>query len=265
MAVSGGALWSQRWLFLTFLKRDVSSRYSGTLGGGLWALAQPVLLLAIYSFVFRKVFKVAFPELGAHSFTTFVACALWPWMAFQEAVQRGTQAITGNAGIVKKVMFSHELLVLAAVSSTFLIHFTGYIVVLIAMSIFGEQFSLSGLPMLLAGWLILLVMATSVALITSAFQVFLKDIDHLLGPVFMILFYVTPILYPLSQVPEAVRLPMAFNPVVHVIDPMRAAIMNGVASGDAAKFVLVFGVSVCFLMFARVLFNRLSPSFEDFL
>ena len=63
-------------------------------------MGQPVLLLAIYGFVFRKVFKVGFPELGEHSFVAFVACALWPWMAFQEGVQRATHAIVGNAGLV---------------------------------------------------------------------------------------------------------------------------------------------------------------------
>ena len=66
----------RRWLFSSFFRRELSSRYSGTLGGGLWALGQPVLMLAIYSFVFRLVLKVGLPELGEHSFTAFVACAL---------------------------------------------------------------------------------------------------------------------------------------------------------------------------------------------
>ena len=185
-------------------------------------------------------------------------------MAFQEGVQRGTQAITGNAGIVKKVMFSHELLVFAAVCATFLIHFTGYVVVLLVMYLLGEPFHLGGFPVLVVGWGILLVMSAAVALICSSLQVFLKDIDHLLGPVFMVLFYVTPILYPLSQVPEAVRLPMAFNPIVHVIEPIRAAIMHG-RMADGVDFLIVGMASMGVLWLARMFFNRLSPSFEDFL
>jgi ABC-type polysaccharide/polyol phosphate export permease len=259
-----GELQRQRWLFVTFFRRELSSRYSGTLGGGLWALGQPVMMLAIYSFVFRTVLKVGFPELGEHGFTAFVACALWPWMAFQEGIQRATQAVVGNAGLVKKVVFPHELLVLASVAATFAIHFLGFAVVLTALAAFGEPLHPGGLPIVALGWLVLFVLATGLALMTAALQVFLKDIDHLLGPVLMVMFYLTPILYPISQVPEAVRVPLAANPLVHVLEPIRAALLHGTAAGLPTLLVLA-SVAVGIFLAARQLFIRLSGSFEDFL
>ncbi|WP_341647806.1 hypothetical protein [Thauera humireducens] len=78
------AVWRRRGLLLGFLRRELATRYAGTLGGALWAFVQPVLLLAIYAFVFRLVFRVELPDLGGNSYVTLVACALWPWMAFQE-------------------------------------------------------------------------------------------------------------------------------------------------------------------------------------
>lgn len=257
-------LWRQRWLFLNFFKRELKSRYSGTLGGGLWALGQPVLMLAIYSFVFRKVFKVGFPELGEHSFTAFVACALWPWMAFQESIQRGTQAVVGNAGLVKKVMFPHELLVFSSVAATFTLHFLGFFVILLVLTFLGEPFSFAGLPVVVGAWLVLLTLALGITLLTSAMQVFLKDVDQLLGPFLMVMFYVTPVLYPMSQVPEAVRGPMAVNPLVHIIDPIRSALLNGSWTGLPALFGL-FGVGILLLVVARTVFSRLSGFFEDFI
>lgn len=257
-------LWGQRWLFLTFVRREVSNRYSGTLAGGLWALGQPVLLLAIYGFVFRKVFKVGFPELGEHSFVAFVACALWPWMAFQEGVQRATHAIVGNAGLVKKVHFPQELLVFAGVGATFFIHFLGFAVVVIALTIGGEPFRFDGLPVVLLAWLALFLLATAVALVTSALQVFLKDVDHMLGPALMIMFYVTPILYPTTQVPESVRWAVAFNPLVHLLEPMRAGLMHGDLGSMGMVGAFVVGGALA-MMAAVMLFRRLSDYFEDFI
>lgn len=257
-------LWQQRWLFLTFVRREVTSRYSGTIAGGLWALGQPVLLLMIYGFVFRKVFKVGFPELGEHSFVAFVACALWPWMAFQEGVQRATHAVVGNSGLVKKVHFPHELLVFASVGATFFIHFLGFLVVICALMLGGEPFQLAGLPVVLMGWLAILLLASAIALVTSSFQVFLKDIDHMLGPALMIMFYVTPILYPTTQVPESVRWIVGFNPLVHLLEPIRAGLMQGDVSAIGRLMVFVAG-GMAAVFAAVLLFRRLSDYFEDFI
>lgn len=256
-------LWERRWLFLNFFKREISNRYTGTLGGGIWALGQPVLLLAIYGFVFRHVFKVQFPELSGHSFTTFVACALWPWMAFQDSVQRGTQAVVGNAGLVKKVTFPHSLLVFSSVAATFSLHFVGFGVIVVVLLLLGETINLTGIPVVLLGWGALLLLAFGVALITSAMQVFLKDVDQLLGPLLMILFYGTPVLYPMSQVPEAVKGLMGLNPLVHVIEPIRSALLFGGPSGMLGLWILV-AAATCLLFAANFAFGRLSGYFEDF-
>lgn len=259
-----GSIWRRRWLLLSFYRRELSSRYSGTLAGGLWALGQPVLMLAIYGFVFRKVFKIDFTELGEHSFTAFVACALWPWMAFQESLQRGTQAIVANAGLVRKISFPHELLVFASVAATFTVHLFGFVAVLAALALFGEPFHWLGLPVVAIAWLVLLALAVGLTLLSAAVQVFLRDIDHLLGPVLMIMFYVTPILYPLSQVPESMRGVLALNPLVHILEPLRAALLHGNNAGIA---VLLGWLALALLLLyaARRLFGRLAGSFEDFL
>jgi lipopolysaccharide transport system permease protein len=254
----------RRWLFSSFFRREFSSRYSGTIAGGLWALGQPVLMLAIYSFVFRLVLKVGFPELGEHSFTAFIACALWPWMAFQEALQRGTQAIVSNAGLIKKVVFPHEILVFASIASTFAIHFVGFGVVWFVLVAFGEPFHAGGLLVVALAWLALFLLASGLTLLTAALQVFLKDIDHLLGPILMVVFYGTPILYPMSQVPESLQGLFALNPLVYVLEPIRSALLQGTYAGLTGIAILLAGAIGIFWA-ARAVFVRLSSSFEDFL
>ncbi|MCB1886651.1 MAG: ABC transporter permease [Rhodocyclaceae bacterium] len=249
-------------LFREFLLREISSRYVGSVFGGVWALIQPLFQLAIYSFVFRVIFAVRFPELQQHSFTTFVACALWPWMAFQEGLQRGTHAISGNASLIKKVAFRRELLVLAAVSSIFLVHLTGFVVVLLGLTAIGEPIRLSGLPVALLGWLVMFVFSCGLAFLTSSLQVFLKDVEHVLAPVLMVMFYATPVLYPLSRVPEPYSIAMALNPAAHVLEPIRGALMRG----EWAVLELLAMLAAAFAVAAlcKLVFNRLSPHFEDF-
>ena len=95
--------WSARWLFVNFLRREISDRYIGSVSGLSWILLQPLALLAIYGFVFAVIFRVNIPEMQGRAFIEFVALGLWPWLAFQEGVQRGPMSIQAAAGLIKKV------------------------------------------------------------------------------------------------------------------------------------------------------------------
>jgi len=112
-------------------------------------------------------------------------------------------------------------------------------------------------------WIILAVAITGLTLALAALQVFIKDVEHILLPVLMILMYLTPILYPLSLVPENIRPWVAANPFGYLVDRLREALLDGrlaVHWGDAAA------LSVALALFAggRWIFLRLSPHFEDF-
>lgn len=245
------------------MRRDISSRYSGTFVGAFWAIAQPVLMLAVYAFVFQRVFKIALPDLGKSSFVAFVACALWPWLAFQEGVMRGTQAIVSNRDLVRKVVFPYHLLVLSAVLSSFAIHFCGFVAVVMILALSGEPFQMMGLPVALSVWAVLAVMAYGLALFLSASQAIVKDVDHLLGPVFMLGFYVTPILYPLAMVPTGISAWMMLNPLVYLIEPMRAGLLG---LGEVAWLPLgLLALLSCLLCWVGMrFFTGLARHFEDF-
>ncbi|MDR2031060.1 MAG: ABC transporter permease [Azoarcus sp.] len=253
-----------RALLLGFVRREFANRYAGTFMGWLWVLAQPALLLAIYAFVFRHVFKVRLPD-PAYAYVTVVACALWPWMAFQEAVQRATVSITANAELIRKIRFPNHLLVLAAVLASFAVHLAGFLAIFAVLALCGEPIHYGGLPVALAAWGVAFALALAMALVTAALQVAIKDVEPALGPLFMLFFYATPILYPLALVPEAVRPWLALNPLVHVVEPIRAALLGGeslVALGALWPAALV---ALCLFFFARWLFARLEDYFQDFL
>ena len=250
-------------LFFGFFRREFVARYAGTVFGSLWVLVQPLLMLAVYAFVFQRVFKVALPDLGGASFVAFVAAALWPWLAFQEGVMRGTQAIMANRDLVRKVSFPYEVLVVAVVAAAFVLHFAGFVAVLALLAALGEPVRAAGLGVVVWVWLLLLGLACGLALALSAAQVVVKDIDHMLAPLFMLGFYLTPILYPLDLVPEPIRAWMIFNPLVHLVGPLREALILGAAA--ALPGLLLASAAVGLLIIAGLaFFRRLSGRFEDF-
>lgn len=257
-------LWPFRWLFLNFLSREIKSRYVGSVSGFFWSLIHPLALLAVYAFVFTAIFRVKFPQLEGHSFIVFVAVALWPWLAFQEGVQRGTLAVQANGALVKKVAFPHELLVYGAVSATYIIHGVGFLLVLTVLLLNGAALSLSSLPLILLVLSIQYLLSCGLALLLGGLQILLKDVEHFLTPLFMVWFYATPILYPASLVPEAMQRVIALNPMTYFSERMRELLLYNNLEPALSDFYMLAGSFLMFLI-GRWVFNRLSPHFEDFL
>lgn len=255
-------LWRHRWLWLGFVRRDITSRYLGSVGGMAWALLHPLALLAIYALVFQAVFKVRFAELDQFPFVVFVATVLWPWMAFQEGLMRGTQAVVQHAALVKKVPFPHELLVYAAVTATFAVQLLGYTLVCVLLALMGQALHWTSLGWVLC-WLVLLYVFTlALALGLATVQVFLRDVEQVLSQVLMVLFYATPILYPLTLAPAWLQDIMRWNPLMQILDALRQALLFGL--GSSALKVGVMAVAVlCLFWMTRRLFRRMSPYFED--
>jgi lipopolysaccharide transport system permease protein len=250
-----------RALFANFFRRELFSRYLGSISGLAWALLHPLALLAVYQFVFTTIFRAG--AMNGKSFLIFVAVALWPWLAAQEALQRGTISIASHAGLIRKVAFPHELVVYASVAATLTLQLAGYLCVLIALALFGEPVHFEGLLLVLPLWLVLAVAVAGLSLALAALQVFVKDVEHILMPVLMILMYLTPILYPLTLVPEGMKPWVAANPFGYLVDRLRDALLEGrlgLQWGDGVAVI----VAVALFLAGRWVFLRLSPHFEDF-
>lgn len=256
--------WKFRWLFINFLRKEISDRYIGSISGIFWLLINPLALLAIYGFVFAVIFRVNVPELKGRAFIEFVALGLWPWLAFQEGVQRGTASIQNAAGLIKKVSFPHELIVYGSVASTYLVHVAGFLIVLVVMGLSGKEIHFAALPVAMLFLLFQMMFTCGLVLLSSALQVFVRDVEHVLSPLLMIWFYATPVLYPASLVPEQIRSVMALNPMAMFIGNVRDALLHGVVSVTWQTVALAVG-SIALFALGRLMFRRLSPHFEDFI
>jgi ABC-type polysaccharide/polyol phosphate export permease len=251
-----------RALLANFFKRELTTRYLGSSTGLAWALLHPLMLLAVYYFVFTTILRTG--NFGGRSFLLFVAVALWPWLAAQEGLQRATVSLANYAGLIRKVAFPHELVVYASIAATLVLQFAGYVAVLVVLSAFGERIHVEGLPMALLLWLVLGIALTGVSLFLAALQVFIRDVEHVLMPVLMITMYLTPILYPLTLVPDGVRPWVAANPFGWLVERLRDALLDGRIAFSWSDAVAVVA-ALALLAGGHWFFRRLSPHFEDFL
>ena len=253
-------------LGLRFTERELKTRFAGNIAGWAWALVAPLLLLGIYALVFGQVFRPRASDLGTDSYLLFVAIALWPWLMFSDGVTRGMMAIQANGSLVKKIAFPQILLVLAAVSAAFVQHLAGYAAVLVVLAVSGAggtALNWAGLPVVLGYLVILFVLTLGVAAFLASLQTLLRDVEQVVNAAMMMLHYLTPVLYPLSMIPVEYRHYFAWNPLAHIVARIRESLLVGpqVYAGDLAAMA----VAAAACLVGYLMFQRLSPYFEDFL
>ena len=251
-------------LTLRFISRELRTRFAGSFSGGLWALFQPLLQLAVYSFVFVRVFKARIPGADAPGYVPFLVTALWPWTAFAEAVLRSTTAIQDNAALIGKVALPREVLVLASVCASFAIHLVGFVAILIVLRLLGTPIDLAGLPVAIALYLPLFAGALGAALACAAIQVFVRDLVQALGQVLPLLMFGAPIFYDRVLLPERVQGWLDLNPFTFYAESFRALLL-GHGSFDMLRLGIAVVLAAVVLLAGHWLFRRLDRHFEDFL
>jgi ABC-type polysaccharide/polyol phosphate export permease len=256
--------YSHRWLLASLLRRELGARYAGSVSGAAWALIHPLALLAVYAFVFTSVFRVQLPAAsGGASYTAFAAIVLWPWIMFSEGVLRGMTSVGSNGDLIKKVAFPHALLVYAAVLGAFALHAVGYLAVLLVLKALGEPLHLASLPLVIFLLAPLALIAVGVTAILAALQTLLRDVEQVITVLLQVLFYGTPILYPLALVPESLRAWVGWNPLAWLAERLRDVLLGGGGLVVSDAWLWVIGIAVWWAGLA--FFERLSPHFEDYL
>jgi ABC-type polysaccharide/polyol phosphate export permease len=244
--------------------RQIRQDYLNNLTGFAWLILQPLLLLAIYAFVFGTIFKARIPDAGDIGFVPYLAVAFWPWTAFSEAVLKASASITGHSGLVTKVAFPNEYLPLATVTATFLMHLAGYAVVLALLELVAVDIHWAWLPAALPVLLLLWLLACAISLFTSATQVFVRDLAQMLPPLMTFWFFATPILYSTSLLPEALAWIMRWNPMTWFVVTLRELLLFGHLQAGWGAVVALLGTPLLFAL-ALAYFRRFSGHFEDFL
>jgi lipopolysaccharide transport system permease protein len=222
-------LWRNRQLIIQMTKREVIGRYRGSLMGLAWSFFNPVLMLAVYTFVFSVVFKARWSVGGEESKADF-AIILFVGMivhgVLAECVNRAPSLMLGNANYVKKVVFPLEVLPWVTMGSA-LFHAAVSILVLLAFAAilnFSLPWTAAFIPIVLLPF-VLLVMGLSWFL--AATSVFVRDIGQATGIVTTVMLFLAPIFYPPSALPEFYRHLLYINPLTFIVEQGRDVLIWG--------------------------------------
>jgi ABC-type polysaccharide/polyol phosphate export permease len=251
-------------IFTQLVLRAIRSDYLNNLSGFAWLILQPLMLLAVYAFVFTSIFKARIPELEPSAFVPFLAVAFWPWTAFSESVLRASNVVTANAALIGKVAFPTELLPLSVVTATFLMHTAGYLAVLIVLQLTGTEIHWFGLLPAAIILVFLYLFAAALALIFSALHVFVRDLGQMLPPLMTFWFFMSPILYSPSLLPDGLASLVRWNPIAWFVGRLRDALMFDGFSPAWSDLIVPAAVLLLGLL-ALGFFRRMSGHFEDFL
>jgi len=247
-----------------FVRREIRNRYLGSFSGGLWALIQPLIQLAVYGFVWIYVFRMRIPGGdNAPGIVAFLALGVWPWNAFAEAVVRATTAVQDNAALIGKVALPREVLVVATVATSFAVHLTGYIAILVVLTFAGTRIDLAGLVPAILLFVPLFALALGFALIAASTQVFVRDLSQALPQLFMLLQFAAPIFYDTSQTGDFGRW-LFLNPFTFYADAFHALLLHHGEVG-LRRLAIALAVAAVVLFVGHRVFRRLDPHFEDFL
>jgi ABC-type polysaccharide/polyol phosphate export permease len=251
-------------VFRQLVSRAIRTDYLENLTGFAWLILQPLVLLAVYAFVFTTIFKARIPDAGSIGFVPYLAVAFWPWTAFSEAVLRSSNVVSANAALIGKVAFPCEMLPLSSVTAVFLMNMAGYLAVLIVLQLMGTPIHWFGCVAALPVLALLYLFASGIALFVSALQVFIKDVSQILPPLMTFWFFTTPILYSSSILPEQFARLMRFNPMSWYVERLRDFILLGNYHLTLYDFAVPV-LTVLVFWLSRRFFRRFATHFEDFL
>lgn len=256
---------SFRGLLATLVGRELKARYRGSVLGYFWSLVNPLLLLAVYTFVFSFVFR---PRIGGtEPYALFLMTGLFPWIWVSGSLLEGTQSLTANAGLIRKAVFPAQVLPLVPVVSN-LVHFLLAVPILAGALVVGRMmgFEVGGWSALLLPAIIALELPVigGFAMGFAALSVHFKDIRDIVNNLVLLWFYLTPIIYPLEwiQFPVLHRVVAWLNPFTPFTRSYQDVLFHGsVPSWELWLQMLGWGVVVWWV--GTWLFDRLSESLAE--
>jgi homopolymeric O-antigen transport system permease protein len=253
-------LWSYRELFYYFAWRDIKVRYKQTSLGLLWAVIQPLATMVIFTILFGKLANI--PSDGV-PYPIFYFSALVPWMYVSSTVTSTSMSLISNADLMTKIYFPRIILPASAVLSG-LVDFAVASVFMVAFILYYEV--PIGVNMLLWPALVvpLAMLSLGVGMILAALNVRYRDVKHVVPFGIQLWLFATPIIYPLSMVPERYQLLLAFNPLSGIIQGFRHSLVPNISMNWIHLGISLATIAIIFVVAVKY-FSSSEKAFADFI
>lgn len=256
-------IWKYRDLIILFVKRDLTTNYKQTVLGPLWIIINPLLSTTVFTVIFGVIAGI--PTDGTPQFLFYMSGNIL-WNFFSSCLNRASGTFLGNARLFGKVYFPRLVMPISGILYNlinFMLQTAVYVILVIVYSLTGANVH-PNLLIILAPFLVLqtALLGTGMGLIISSITTKYRDLNVLVSFGVSLLMYITPVVYPISRVPENFRWLMLLNPVAPIVETYRCAFL-GSGSFEWQFLLISLAVTLALLFWGVIVFNKVEKNFID--
>lgn len=250
-------IYEYRAMIISLVKRDLRGRYKGSVLGFFWTFLNPLLQLMVYTFVFSTIMRA-----GIEDYYLFLFVALVPWTYFASCVSGGSSSITGQADMVNKIYFPREVLPISHVMSQLINMLLTGIVVILVVVLAGKGINFRACAYLPIVIIIETMLGLGLAFLLSAWTVFFRDLQYIIGIVIMAWQFMSPVMYSTDLVPDKFKTLFYLNPMTPIIGAYRD-ILYYQRIPDVSTFTSGIVMGIVFLIIGWIAFDKLKRRFAE--
>ena len=249
--------WKYREFLYTNVKKDIRGKYKASFLGVLWSFINPLLQVLVYAIVFPYIMRVQTPH-----YLVFLICGIIPWTWFVNSLMGGTTSITNNANLIKKVYFPREILPISTVTSG-VVNFAISCIIIVIFALIdgiGLSWHIVFLPIIM---LLQYMVSLGIVFITSAINVYIKDVEYMVTFLMNLLFYATPILYSADMFKDSkFSIIFKLNPMAYIVESYRNIFYAHEIPGLKTLGILL-AFSIVFVVIGYNVFKYLEKRFAE--
>ena len=235
-------IWNRRSLILLFAINDVKLRYRNSVLGFLWTFLEPLLMLSILYLVFTNIIKS-----NIENYALYLLLGLIIWYMFSRATSMGLSSLVDKAGIIQKIYFRRELVVISSCLSAFFMMIFEFVAFVVFMGIFKfiPPITVLVLPLILID---LFVLSLGLSFLLSSLNVYYRDIKFIWQIALQAGFFLSPIIYEMNMIPENIRWIISLNPLVPILNTAHDAVLYGILPDVLTVTQIVLSTTVIFVI-----------------
>lgn len=256
------AVFTYRHFILESIKREFLQKYTNSFLGALWAVLNPLSMIAIYTLVFSQIMKAKLPGIdSSFAYSIYLCAGIIPWALFVEISSRSVNVFMDNANFLKKIRMPKicfPIIIVGSACINFIITSVLFFVFLAVAGFLPGYVIFYSIPLVLA----IIILSVSIGVFLGVLNVFFRDIGQFFNIFVQFLFWFTPIVYPVNIVPERFRFAIYYNPFTVIIDGFHSVFIDRAAPDFYAMSPLFIGIIV-FALFTLYFFRKHSEEIID--
>ncbi|GAA0889920.1 ABC transporter permease [Rhodanobacter soli] len=258
------AIWSYRHFIVSSIRNDLRSRFARSKLGAVWMILQPLAQVLIYSLVLSRIMVAKLPGIDSpYAYSIYLLAGMQAWSLFSEVATRSLTVFVENGSMLKKIVFPRVCLPIVTLGSALVNNVLLFVVMMIVFALLGH-FPISALL-----WMPLLMFVTAafslgLGLLMGVLNVFVRDVAQFMMVVLQLWFWLTPVVYMSSIIPESLHSAMQFNPMYWIVAAYQDTLVYGRAP-ELTGLLGVTAVALILLAWSLLLFRKAAPDMVDVL